>query len=276
MLMMGRSAAGNTVEIKVDEDGTVAVSASVTLDASSLATAAKQDAQTTKLTSIEGRLPAALTGGGGIKVGCVDALPAGTAEIGKVGQGAAATASAPWPTQPVGGGAALFPNAAALSSTTANPTTTLVGACAMGYDSNTSQWKRLECDSSRRQIVQTVAPTMAVTSRTSGTAYEAQRGVNFSYAPAAVRVFLSPSYVNATLGGSIAYILFVNKGSAAANADAPYGADVFPISAGTSEQIDISGISESMASGCQVVISDTPHQVTLPGTAWGRFTILGN
>jgi hypothetical protein len=35
------------------------------------------------------RLPTALTGGGGVKVGIVDALPAGTAEIGKLGAGTA-------------------------------------------------------------------------------------------------------------------------------------------------------------------------------------------
>jgi len=244
-------------------NGRLDVNATVSISGG--ATEAKQDTQITKLA---GGLPDALTGGGGLKVGVVDALPAGTAVIGAI-----------VPTNAAG--TALLPAAAALSSTTSNPTTTLVGACLMIYDSNAAQWKRAEGDSSRRLLVVPSALAMSVTGRTSGAPYEFQRGIGFGCTPSFVRVFLHPDASNATRVGAGKsatrfYVLLINKGSAAANTDTPFGADVFPLEADSTAQIDLSGVAESMTSGCQVVISETPHQVLLPATAYGRFTIIGN
>lgn len=43
-------------------------------------------------------------------------------------------------------GANLFPNVAALSDTTSNPTTALIGSLLEGWDSTNSVWKRLQVD----------------------------------------------------------------------------------------------------------------------------------
>lgn len=214
------------------------------------ATEAKQDTQITKLA---GGLPAALTGGGGLKVGVVDALPAGTAVIGSV-----------VPTN--SSGTALLPAASALSNSSAgNPTTTKIGAVLMVREENGDTLRRWACDTSNRPYVVPTPVAMAVTSRSTG-AYQAQRGVNFGCSPSFIRVY-------SRLAG---YILLVNKGSAAVDGDAPYGADVFKIAADSTIQIDMSTVGESFGSGCQVVLSTTPLVVTLPGTSDILVTIIGN
>lgn len=225
------------------------------------ATEAKQDTQITKLA---GGLPAALSGGGGLKVGVVDALPAGTAVIGSV---VCANSS----------GTATFPTASALSnSSAANPTTTKIGAVALYREENSDTLRRARCTSQNDPYVQPLAIALSTTSRTSGSSYEAQRGVNFGCSPAFVRCFVSPTATNATTGGTTFYLLMVNKASAAANNDTALGADVFPVVAGTLIQVDMSGCSEAFTSGCQAVLSETPDLVTLPGSNYGRFTIIGN
>lgn len=225
------------------------------------ATEAKQDTQITKLA---GGLPAALTGGGGLKVGVVDALPAGTAVIGSV-----------VPTNSAG--TALLPTAAALSNSSAgNPTTTKIGAVLMGREENGDTLRRVRTTSQNELYVQPLAIGLSTTSRTSGSSYEAQRGVNFGCSPSFVRCFVSPTATNATTGGATFYLILVNKSSAAANNDTALGADVFPVVAGTLIQVDMSGCSEAFTSGCQAVLSETPDLVTLPGSNYGRFTIIGN
>jgi len=238
---------------KLDVNATVSISGG--------ATEAKQDTQITKLA---GGLPEALTSGGGLKVGVVDALPAGTAVIG---------CAVPTNTS----GTALLPTAAALSNSSAgNPTTTKIGAVAMYREENGDTLRRARCTTQNEPVVQPLAVSMGTSSRTSGAPYEAQRGINFGCTPAFIRCFVSPTATNATTGGTTFYLLLINKSSAAANADTPYGADVIPIVAGQLAQADLSGCAESFTSGCQAVLSETPHQVTLPGSNYGRFTILGN
>ena len=272
LTIMGRDTATNKpVEITVT-GGKLDVNASVTPPEGG-ATEAKQDAGNTSLSAINGKLPtlsggkvpvvdsaiaallpAALTGGGGVKVGLVDALPAGTAVLGSV---VAANSS----------GTATFPTASALSNSSAgNPTTTKIGAVCMGREENGDTLRRLRCTAQNDLYVQPLAIGLSTTSRTSGTSYEAQRGVNFGCSLAFVRVY------SKTAG----YILLVNKSSAAANGDAPFGADAFKIAADSTIQIDMSGCSEAFTSGCQVVFSSTPEQVTLPGTSDIRVTIIGN
>lgn len=227
---------------KLDVNATVSISGG--------ATEAKQDTQIAKLA---GGLPAAFTGGGGLKVGVVDALPAGTAVIG---------CAVPTNTS----GAVLFPTAAALSNAAAaNPTTTKIGAVVMGREENGDTLRRIRATSQNELYVQPLALSMGTTSRSTGT-YQAQRGINFGCAPAFIRVY-------SRLAG---YILLVNKSSAAANADVPYGGNVFKIAADSTIQIDMSGTGESFTSGCQVVLSSTPEVVTLPGTSDLLVTIIGN
>jgi len=136
----------------------------------------------------------------------------------------------------------------------------------MGREENGDTLRRLRCTAQNDLYVQPLAIGLSTTSRTSGTSYEAQRGVNFGCSLAFVRVY------SKTAG----YILLVNKSSAAANGDAPFGADAFKIAADSTIQIDMSGCSEAFTSGCQVVFSSTPEQVTLPGTSDIRVTIIGN
>lgn len=164
------------------------------------------------------------------------------------------------------GGTATFPTASALSDASAgNPTTTKIGAVIMGREENSDTLRRIRATSQNELYVQPLGLSMGTTSRSTGT-YQAQRGINFGCAPAFIRVY-------SRLAG---YILLVNKGSAAANTDVPYGGDVFKIVADSTIQIDMTGIGESFTSGCQVVLSSTPEVVTLPGTSDLLVTIVGN
>ena len=79
MLLHGKNG-DDTVPIQVDEDGIVAVSATVSPPEGG----ATEDKQDDTIALLGGGLPAALTAGGGLKVGLVDAVPAGTNTIGAV------------------------------------------------------------------------------------------------------------------------------------------------------------------------------------------------
>jgi hypothetical protein len=244
------------------------------------ATEAKQDAGNTTLSTINGKVPAlgqalaaasvpVVLPAAQITTLAAPVLAAGTAVIGSV-----VCANS--------GGTATFPTASALSNSSAgNPTTTKIGAVIMGREENGDTLRRVRTTSQNDLYVQPLAIALSTTSRTSGSSYEAQRGVNFGCSPTFVRCFVHPDAVNATrvAAGKSAtrfYLLFVNKSSAAANGEAPLGADAIPVEADTCVQVDMSGCSEAFTSGCQVVLSETPHLVTLPGSNYGRFTIIGN
>ena len=239
------------------------------------ATEAKQDTGNTILSTINGKVPAlgqalaaasvpVVLPAAQITTLAAPVLGAGTAVIGSV---VCANSS----------GTATFPTASALSNASAgNPTTTKIGAVIMGREEYGDTLRRIRTTSQNDLYVQPLAIALSTTSRTSGSSYEAQRGVNFGCSPAFVRCFVSPTATNATTGGTTFYLLMVNKSSAAANNDTALGADVFPVVAGTMIQIDMAGCSEAFTSGCQVVLSETPHLVTLPGSNYGRFTIIGN
>lgn len=77
----GRGPNDSTVEVAVDADGKLYVTGSFDAPEGG-ATEAKQDDQ---IDLLGGGLPAALTAGGGVKTGLVDALPAGENSLGKVG-----------------------------------------------------------------------------------------------------------------------------------------------------------------------------------------------
>ena len=239
MIALGRdTVTGALVELPIT-DGALDVNATVA-PAEGGATSAKQDTGNTSLASIDTKLTAPVLGAGAAVVGSV--VPSNAA------------------------GTAHFPTAAALSNSAAdNPTVTAIGACLMARYEDGSQRRRVICDSSNRLIVQPAAVSMTTTSRTSGSSYEAQRGIDFGCAPGFIRVY-------SRLAG---YILLINKGSDAVDGDAPYGADVFKIAADSTIQIDMSTVGESFTSGCQVVLSTTPEQVTLPGTSDIRVTIQG-
>ena len=249
MIVLGRdTVTGASIEIPIT-DGKVDVNATVA-PAEGGATSAKQDSA---ITLLAGGLPVALAGGGGLKVELNAALPAGTAVVGSV-----------VPTNAAG--VALLPTAAAASnSSAANPTTTFVKAVVMAREENSDTLRRVTCNSTNKLQVTPDAVSMTTTSRTSGSSYEAQRGIDFGCAPGFIRVY-------SRLAG---YILLINKGSDAVDGDAPYGADVFKIAADSTIQIDMSTVGESFTSGCQVVLSTTPEQVTLPGTSDIRVTIQG-
>lgn len=72
----------NTNGTKPVEDAVLAAAIGTTADADSTSTVIGRLKQL--VTTLQARLPAALTGGGGVKVGVVDALPAGTNAIGKL------------------------------------------------------------------------------------------------------------------------------------------------------------------------------------------------
>lgn len=97
------------------------------------ATAAKQDTGNTSLASIDGKLPAALTGGGGVKAGIVDALPAGANAIGSVSVNArSATPARTFVNSSATSVTLLASNAARKSATFYNNSSTDLYLCESG------------------------------------------------------------------------------------------------------------------------------------------------
>jgi hypothetical protein len=267
---MLRKSDGTYKEAACDADGKLEITGSIeTTPPEGGATSAKQDTGNTSLASIDGKLPAALTAGGGVKVGLVDAIPAGTNTIGAVtGPSAAALAtSAKQDTviTAVTGLDTKLPAAITPGNNGTLPAATRIYAILMGKEPNGGTGYFIDVDTSRR--LQTVAnqPTQSTTSNTSGASYEEQRGIDFGFAMKDVIVF------SETAG----YILLVNKSSDAANADTALGGQVYPIAAGSTIKIGGEGPSVSFSSGLQVVFSSTPNQVTLGG-AHCRISIRGN
>lgn len=212
-------------------------------------TLAEQEAQTALLA---GGLPAALTAGGGVKVGVVDALPAGANHIGSV-----MCASA-------GGVVPSFSTANTPGNGAALPTSTTVYSIMRGRESNSGNAYFVEVDSSRRMWVVSHHPTPGTVSHSS--ALEEQRGIDFGFALQDLTVFSDAD----------GYILLVNKASDAINTDVPMGAHIYKIAAGETIVIGVGAPAISFSSGVQAVFSTTAAQVTLAGVAHARFSIRGS
>lgn len=248
---MGRdTATGAPVELPIT-DGKLDVNATVEAPAGG-ATAAKQDTGNTSLASIDGKLPAALTGGGGVKTGIVDALPAGTNFLGSV----MATSS--------GGIVPSFSTANTPGNGAALPTSTTVYSIMRGRESNSGNAYFIEVDTSRRMWVVSHHPTPGTISHSS--ALEEQRGIDFGFALRDLTVFSDAD----------GYILLVNKASDAINGDAPMGAHIYKIAAGETIVIGVGAPAISFSSGVQAVFSTTAASVTLAGVAHARFSIRGS
>lgn len=83
VVVRGRDPDGNSADLNLDEDGNLKIAGTFSSEPPvGGATEAKQDDQ---IDLLGGGLPAALTAGGGVKTGLVDALPAGENALGKVG-----------------------------------------------------------------------------------------------------------------------------------------------------------------------------------------------
>lgn len=237
VIVMGLdTATGAPVELPIT-DGKLDVNATVE-PAAGGATEAKQDATITAIEAVGAKLPAALHGGAGLKTGVLDSA-----------------------------GAEVFPPVATRTATTTPPAVTIVGAYMFAREPNSTSLRRVACDTSDRLEVVSTAKSPTTTSRTSGTGYEAQRGIDFAFSPWHIVVF------SKTAG----YVLIVDKSSDAADGDAPLGGHVYPIAANSTIEIGAQnqGQLDNCASGCQVVFSSTPHQVTLPGTSEIRITLKG-
>lgn len=79
-----KAMAGSAPVVIASDQSAVPVSASSLPLPTGAATAAKQDTGNTSLASIDGKLPAALTGSGNLKAALQEAIPAGSNTIGKV------------------------------------------------------------------------------------------------------------------------------------------------------------------------------------------------
>jgi hypothetical protein len=239
--------------LKVDGSGTaLPVSAAALPLPSGAATSALQGAG----------LPNALTAGGGVKVGLVDALPAGSATIGAVtGPAAAALAL----DASVTGLSAKLPSAAALSDSLANPTTTLIGSCDMHWYATSSQWKRGPCNSAGEPLIVSKKWTPATASRS--TTLQIQRTIAaFSCTPRTVLAWSSAA----------GYICLANASSTIADGFTPFGGHIYPISAG--EQIRIHWeFAESFTTGlvvahCTQIVSGGALSTVLSTSASCMFT----
>lgn len=251
--MMLKKTDGALIEAAGTDTGELKISGSIEVaPAEGGATAAKQDTGNTSLASIDGKLPVALTSGGGVKTGVVDALPAGANHIGSV-----MCASA-------GGIVPTFSTANTPGNGAALPTTTTVYAIARGRESNSGNAYFIEVDTSRRMWVVSHHPTPGTTSHSS--ALEEQRGIDFGFSLRDLTVF----------SDTAGYILLVNKASDAVNTDLPMGAHIYPIQANQTLVIGVGAPSIAFGTGFQAVFSTTPTQVTLAGVAHARFSIRGS
>lgn len=214
MVLHGKDDDGESRPIKVSPDGTVATSATVE-PAPGGATEAKQD---DAIALLAGGLPAALTAGGGVKVGLVDALPTGTNTIGAV-TGPAAAALATQATLDALNN--KVPAAQALGGTLSTPTAPILGAMMCGYSSALTRPIALPVDSTG--IPSVIARRYPPTSRSASVSLQTGRVVAaFSVTPYVIRVW-------SALAG---YVVALNKASAAADGDIPYGARVWQVEAG--------------------------------------------
>jgi hypothetical protein len=210
LLIMGKdTATGASVEIPIT-DGKVDVNATV----EAAEGGATEDKQDDMIAALAGGLPLALGAGGGLKVdGSGTALPVSAASLPLPTDAATQTTLAALN--------AKLPAAAPVADNVANPTTTLLGACVMGWNSGTNQWKRWTTDSVG--IPSVIARKHPPGSRSGSTSLQIQRTIaSFSCTPVVVRAYAD------TAG----YIALFNASSAVVDGATPYGGHVRPIAAG--------------------------------------------
>lgn len=236
-LMLKKASDGVLIEAAASDTGELKISGSLAAPEGG-ATEAAQTTGNASLSSIDGKL-AALSGGRMPVVLAATPLPTDAAT-----ETTLAALSA------------KLPATATISSSNVAAAASVIGSYMLGYDSNSSRWRRAAVDSSDRLAVATTPASATTTSRSAG-AYEIQRGIDFAFSLWQLIVF------SETAG----YILLVNKASDAIDTDVPYGANVYPIQAGQTIEIGAlgQGTYENFSSGCQVVFSSTPLTVTLGG-----------
>ena len=250
MVAMGRKADGTLVELPITAGGKLDTSATVE-PAAGGATEAKQDDM---IAALAGGLPLALSAGGGVKAGLVDAIPAGSNTIGAVTGPSAAALALDSSLITLN---AKIPASAALSDSLSNPTTALLGAAMLTWNSGTSQWKRLPGDSTG--VPSVISRKNAPTSRSGSTSLQIQRTIAaFSCVPYVVRVWSS------TAG----YIALANASSAVADGFTPYGGQVYAIEAGKNLTIEFE-FRESYTTGLVVVFCTQIHSGTSLSTVIG-------
>lgn len=156
----------------------------------------------------------------------------------------------------------------------AMPTTTRVGAVVICQDENTMLPAFARCTSGGSVRVQATQSGFTSTGRSSGV-LEQQRGISFGSSLGIVRVFVDPAAATLlTLNGKniAAWLLFINKGTAAAGGEAPYGAHVYAMSAGETRDFNNLSFAEGFSAGLRAVLSTTFLTVTLGPT--GLFSVL--
>lgn len=157
----------------------------------------------------------------------------------------------------------------------AMPSTTRIGAIMLGQDENTLLPAFVRVTSGGSVRAQVTMSGFTSTNRSAG-ALEGQKGISFGSGLGIVRIFVDPTaatLVTLPNGRLIAaWLLFVNKGSAAINGDVPFGAHVYGLEAGESAMFHSQTFAEAFSGGVRAVLSTTYLTVTLGPT--GLFTVL--
>lgn len=261
---MGRKPDGTLAGLPLTADGKLDTSASVEAPVGG-ATSAKQDEQTVYLDAIEGKLPALGQALAAASVPVVlpaaqitsltaPVLATGSNTIGAVTGPSAAALALDSSLITLN---AKIPASAALSDSLSNPTTALLGAAMLTWNSGTSQWKRLPGDSTG--VPSVISRKNAPTSRSGSTSLQIQRTIAaFSCVPYVVRVWSS------TAG----YIALANASSAVADGFTPYGGQVYAIEAGKNLTIEFE-FRESYTTGLVVVFCTQIHSGTSLSTVIG-------
>lgn len=222
-IIHGKTEAGETVAVRVSDEGTLAVSATVEPPEGG-ATEAKQDVAIVALASIDGKLPALGQALAAASVPVVltaaqqsalaaPVLGTGSNTIGAVtAPGAAALAL----DASVSGLTGKFPSAASPADNAANPSVSGIMAFGMGYNPALSQWGRPRIDSSF--YAQVRAAPFAPTTSSRSTSLQIQRTISaFSCTPKRATVFAIAD----------CWVAFFNASSAVADGATPFGGHVY-------------------------------------------------
>lgn len=278
MTLTGLDDNNKPVEVRVTADGELRVTGNIAVDVPpGGATEAKQDTGNASLASIDGKLPS-LSGGRVPVDGSAVTQPVSAVSLPLPGGAAtAALQGGGMPAALHGGGglkvgvldaagAEVFPAPTVPAGTNVAVATTKISARLEGYDSNNSTNRRLECDSSGRQIVSSVPKSSPSGFDSSGTAFVGQEASSAAFA-------LHYAIVTADAAG---WILLLDKSAAAIDTDAPIGGLSFPIAEGQTIQIGAqgAGVLYNFSTKCRLVFSSTQNVVTLGG-AHMRVTVKG-
>lgn len=155
------------------------------------------------------------------------------------------------------------------------PTTTSVGAILICRNENTLTPALVACTTGGAVRVSASQSGYTATSRSTGS-LEQQRGITFGCSLGFVRVFVDPTAATLVTIGTrniAAWLIIVNKGSAATNGDVPHGALVYGLEAGETREINTLVFQDVCTSGLRAVLSTTSTLVTLGPT--GLFSVHG-